>query len=76
MQPGDLRRFTVNDSGGGDWLGECWSAGDIFMVIDIVEVPGRADRTGVTFLVGGRLVTQDWGLPWIMNNSEVINEAG
>ena len=46
------------------------------MVIDIVEVPGRADRTGVTFLVGGRLVTQDWGLPWIMNNSEVINEEG
>ena len=46
------------------------------MVIDIVEFPGRADRTGVTFLVGGRLVTADWGLPWIMNNSEVINEAG
>ena len=70
MKPGDLRRFTANGPG--------WdvAAEDIFMVIDIVEVPGRADRTGVTFLVGGRLVTQDWGLPWIMNNSEVINEAG
>ena len=45
------------------------------MVIDIVEVPGRADRTGVTFLVGGRLVTQDWGLPWIMNNSEALDET-
>ena len=70
MKPGDLRRFTANGPG--------WdvAAEDIFMVIDIVEVPGRADRTGVTFLVGGRLVTADWGLPWIMNNSEVINEAG
>ena len=70
MKPGELRRFTANGPG--------WdvAAEDIFMVIDIVEVPGRADRTGVTFLVGGRLVTQDWGLPWIMNNSEVINEEG
>ena len=70
MKPGDLRRFTANGPG--------WdvAAEDIFMVIDIVEVPGRADRTGVTFLVGGRLVTADWGLPWIMNNSEMINEAG
>ena len=70
MKPGELRRFTANGPG--------WdvAAEDIFMVIDIVEVPGRADRTGVTFLVGGRLVTQDWGLTWIMNNSEVINEEG
>ena len=70
MKPGDLRRFTANGPG--------WdvAAEDIFMVIDIVEFPGRADRTGVTFLVGGRLVTQDWGLTWIMNNSEVINEEG
>ena len=69
MKPGDLRRFTANGPG--------WdvAAEDIFMVIDIVEVPGRADRTGVTFLVGGRLVTADWGLPWIMNNSEVLNET-
>ena len=69
MKPGDLRRFTANGPG--------WdvAAEDIFMVIDIVEVPGRADRTGVTFLVGGRLVTQDWGLPWIMNHSEVLNET-
>ena len=70
MKPGDLRRFTANGPG--------WdvAAEDIFMVIDIVEVGGRVDRTGVTFLVGGRLVTADWGLPWIMNNSEVINESG
>ena len=70
MKPGDLRRFTANGPG--------WdvAAEDIFMVIDIVEVPGRADRTGVTFLVGGRLVTARWGLPWIMNNSEALNEAG
>ena len=69
MKPGDLRRFTANGPG--------WdvAAEDIFMVIDIVEVPGRADRTGVTFLVGGRLVTQDWGLPWIMNNSEALDET-
>ena len=70
MKSGDLRRFTANGPG--------WDVGaeDIFMVIDIVEVPGRADRTGVTFLVGGRLVTARWGLPWIMNNSEALNEAG
>ena len=70
MQPGDLRRFTANGPG--------WDVGaeDIFMVIDIVEVGGRADRSVVTFLVGDRLVTADWGLPWIMNNSEVINEEG
>ena len=70
MKPGDLRRFTANGPG--------WDvcAEDLFMVLDIVEVPGRADRTGVTILVGGRLVMARWGLPWIMNNSEVINEAG
>ena len=70
MKPGDLRRFTANGPG--------WdvAAEDIFMVIDIVEVGGRPDGRGVTFLVGGRLVTADWGLPWIMNTSEDLNEAG
>ena len=70
MKKGDLRRFTANGPG--------WDVGaeDIFMVIDIVEFPGRHARTGVTFLVGGRLVTADWGLPWIMNNSEALNETG
>ena len=70
MKPGDLRRFTANGPG--------WdvAAEDIFMVIDIVEVGGRSEWTVVTFLVGGRLVTADWGLPWIMNTSEALDEAG
>ena len=70
MKSGDLRRFTANGPG--------WdvAAEDIFMVIDIVEVPGRADRTGVTFLVGGGLVTAGWSRWWVLENSEVISEAG
>ena len=71
MKPGDLRRFTANGPG--------WdvAAEDIFMVIDIVvdRFGGRVGPPGVTFLVGGRLVTADWGLPWIMKHSETINEA-
>ena len=74
MKPGDLRRFTVNDSGGGDWLGECWSAGDIFMVLEVVQ-PRSSFPKQVTFLVNSTIMT-GWGLPWIMNNSEVLNEAG
>ena len=74
MQPGDLRRFTVNDSGGGDWLGECWSAGDIFMVLEVVQ-PRSSFPKQVTFLVNSTIMT-GWGLPWLMTYSEALNEAG
>ena len=74
MQPGDLRRFTVNDSGGGDWLGECWSAGDIFMVLEVLQ-PRSSFPKQVTFLVNSTIMT-GWGLPWIMTYSEALDETG
>ena len=74
MKKGDLRRFTVNDSGGGDWLGECWSVGDIFMVLEVVQ-PRSSFPKQVTFLVNSTIMT-GWGLPWIMTYSEALNEAG
>ena len=76
MKKGDLRRFTVNDSGGGDWLGERWSVGDIFMVLEINSLHPRSSfPKQVTFLVNGTIMT-GWGLPWIMTYSEALNEAG
>lgn len=68
MKKGDLRQFTVD--GGGLEFG----AGDIFMVLDIVQ-PRSAFPKQVSFLVNGTIMT-GWGLPWVMNNSEVISEAG
>lgn len=69
MQPGDLRRFTPYGI-----PGECeFGAGDIFMVLEVVEPRGGL-RKEVTFLVNSTIMT-GWGLLWIMNNSEVLNEA-
>ena len=69
MKKGDLRRFTVNVSDGGRW-----SVGDIFMVLEVVQ-PRSSFPKQVTFLVNSTIMT-GWGLPWIMNNSEDLNEAG
>lgn len=75
MKKGDLRRFTVNDSGADVHLvGERWSVGDIFMVLEVVQ-PRSSFPKQVTFLVGGR-IEEGWGLPWIMNTSEALDEAG
>lgn len=75
MQPGELRRFTV---AGSELRGEDpavrWNVGDIFMVLEVVQ-PRSAFPKQVTFLVGDRIMT-GWGYPWIMNNSEALNEAG
>ena len=75
MKPGDLRRFTVNDSGGGDWLGERWSVGDVFVVLEVVAIPRSSFPRQVTFLVGDR-IEKGWGLPWIMTYSEALDETG
>ena len=75
MKKGDLRRFTVNDSGADVHLvGERWSVGDIFMVLDIVQ-PRSSFPKQVTFLVNSTIMT-GWGLPWLMTYSEALNEAG
>lgn len=75
MKKGDLRRFTVSDVySTAAAVGERWNVGDIFMVLDIIQ-PRSTFPKQVTFLVGDR-IEEGWGLPWIMNNSEVINEAG
>ena len=72
MKKGDLRRFTVADDASRPTTR--WGMGDIFMVLDIIQ-PRSAFPKQVTFLVGGR-IEEGWGLPWIMNNSEALNEAG
>ena len=69
MKKGDLRRFTVNVSDG-----EGWRAGDIFMVLEVVQ-PRSSFPKQVTFLVNSTIMT-GWGLPWIMTYSEALNEAG
>lgn len=71
MKKGDLRRFTVAD---GSVAMERWGMGDIFVVLDIIQ-PRSSFPRQVTFLVGGR-IEEGWGLPWIMNNSEALDEAG
>ena len=74
MKPGDLRRFKDGLRGSGSTERV---SGQPFVVINIHPHPvapqGRADRTD--FLVGGRIET-GWSLRWVMNNSEVISEAG
>lgn len=71
MKTGDLRRFTVNVG-----VGERWNAGDIFMVLEINSLHPRSSfPKQVTFLVNSTIMT-GWGLPWIMNNSEALDEAG
>ena len=75
MKKGDLRRFTVNDSGAVVPLtGERWSVGDIFMVLEVLQ-PRSSFPKQVTFLVGDR-IEEGWGLPWIMNTSEALDETG
>ena len=70
MKKGDLRRFngklTVDDAEFG--------VGDVFVVLDIIQ-PRSSFPKQVTFLVNGMIMT-GWGLPWIMNNSEALDEAG
>lgn len=70
MKPGDLRRFNdnliVDDAEFG--------VGDIFMVLDVFHRRSSLPAE-VTFLVNGKIMT-GWGLPWIMNNSEALNEEG
>jgi hypothetical protein len=73
MKPGDLRRFK--DRLGGSGSTERVS-GQLFVVINAQlhsqhpPVLGSAD-----FLIGGRIET-GWSLSWVMNNSEVLSEAG
>lgn len=69
MKKGDLRRFNGHPQGVSSF-----NVGDIFMVLDIVR-KRSAFPAEVSFLVNGTIMT-GWGFPWIMNNSEVINEAG
>ena len=73
MKPGDLRRFTVADVYAPVPAGERWNVGDIFVVLKVVQ-PRSAFPKQVTFLVGDR-IEEGWGLPWIMNNSEALDET-
>ena len=69
MKKGELRRFNGPLTGVSSF-----SVGDVFVVLDIVQ-PRSAFPQQVTFLVGGQ-VEEGWGLPWVMNNSEALDEAG
>ena len=73
MKPGELRRFRDGLKGSGA-PSRVWS-GQLFVIIYVQPCvhPARPARTD--FLVGGRIET-GWSLMWVMNNSEVINEAG
>jgi len=66
MQPGDLRRFK--DSKRARDLGST-HAGRTFMVLGVDR------RPGVDILIDDRVET-DLGYFWVMDNSEVISEAG
>jgi hypothetical protein len=70
MKKGDLRRFNGNLTIDVAEFG----VGDIFMVLDVFHRRSSLPAE-VTFLVNGKIMT-GWGFPWVMNNSEVINEAG
>ena len=71
MQPGDLRRFKDGLKGSGKTERV---SGQRFMVID-VYTHHNTDVYRTDFLIGSRIET-GWSLTWVMNNSEVIGEAG
>lgn len=73
MQPGDLRRFK--DSKRARDLGRS-HAGRTFMVLR-VRRPREAEtwRWLVDILLDSKR-EEDLGYNWVMNNSEVISEAG
>jgi hypothetical protein len=67
MQPGDLRRFKTA-------IGEQLRPVGQFIVILEITKPRSAHPAQVSFLCDGQ-VEEGWGYPWVMDNSEVINEA-
>ena len=75
MKPGDLRRFRDGLEGSGRTERV---SGQPFVIINVQP---QRQRRGLTprvartdFLIDGRIET-GWSLMWVMNNSEVINEA-
>jgi hypothetical protein len=72
VKPGELRRFK-------DGLRGAFAervSGQPFVVINVhPHLHPHVLDAATDFLVGGRIET-GWGLTWVMNNSEVLSEAG
>jgi hypothetical protein len=68
MRPGDLRRFNPKSYA----PSEPNIGGETFMVL---AMEPRRDGQYVSLLLKGKVV-EGWDLPWVAQNSEVINEAG
>lgn len=71
MKAGDLRRFNSNIA---VETCEVLIRGKTFLVLDVAG-PFRRWDPFVRVLVDGK-VLGPWGLPWVRENSEVIDEAG
>jgi sugar (pentulose or hexulose) kinase len=73
MKPGELRRFKDGLMGTGR-VGRV--SGQPFVVINVhPHLHPHVLDAATDFLVGGQIET-GWSLMWVMNNSEVLNEAG
>ena len=69
MQPGDFRRFK-------DFKREWHLSKAYFMVLCVNEsTEGDRRRTGVDILIDGK-TEANLKYFWVMNNSEVLSEAG
>ena len=68
MKPGDLRRFNPKSYA----PAEPNIGSETFVVL---AVEPRRDGQYVSLLLKGKVV-EGWGLPWVTQNSEVVNEVG
>ena len=73
MKPGDLRRF--NDTLGVDVALVLTLAGCTFVVLEVNHNHAEARGGSVKFLIDGR-VEEGCSRLWVLENSEVLNEAG
>ena len=72
VEQGQLRRFKTAD-------GELWDgrlAGQVILILEVDYNHARRPCGGrVKFLTCNR-IEEGWSRLWVMNNSEVLNEAG
>ena len=72
FEQGQLRRFSDGLKGSGATERV---SGQPFVIINVQPQRQETPRVARTdFLIDGRIET-GWSLMWVMNNSEVINEA-
>ena len=70
MKPGDLRRFNDTLAVVGLELAGC-----TFVVLEVNHNHAEARGGSVKLLIDGR-VDEGWSRLWVLENSEVLNEAG